>query len=361
MARVRIFASTPHRHAIRARRGRPTRGDPGVLVCAQPVATSTGRSRARLKVLHGGSISKNHPPSLRYSNLPPRTGCAPVHERSLAHGSSVPAPDRRATIIFSVPLRTRGTECGPDRWVTLPAIISYMEHCRWLWMESPRLGLLDAVHAGHGFYVVSQSIAMDRRFGMGQNAEVRCALTHAGRSAAEGLQDVVRADGVRLAHCRIRGAWMGPTGRLARLPLKVRESVYTGRWDGVRGEPAPGITESLFHPPEPLRPAGLDLALPDDRPTEVHRHPIIVRASDIDIFDHVNAANYVRFVSSALAVRGCSPSIHRAELKYSGQARRGDALDVLTWDLGDNRHAADIVRADEVLFRAVVQTEARDG
>ncbi|MFT6234842.1 MAG: acyl-ACP thioesterase, partial [Myxococcota bacterium] len=41
---------------------------------------------------------------------------------------------------------------------------------------------------------------------------------------------------------------------------------------------------------------------------------ITVRASDIDIFKHVNAANYVRNVASALARGGASESIHRAEL-----------------------------------------------
>lgn len=260
-------------------------------------------------------------------------------------------------MIFSIPLRTRGTECGPDRWITLPAVISYMEHCRWLWMDEPELGLAEAVHQGHGFYVIRQSIAMSRRFGMGQHCRVRCVLTHAGRSVAEGTQDVLRDDGVQLAHCRIRGAWMGPTGRLARLPRKIRASVFTGELDGVRGSPAPGVPDSLFAPPEPLRPGGLDLALVELGDDDEH-HELRVRASDLDIFDHVNAANYVRFVGSALSARGVSPSMHRAELEYRGQARGGDVLRVRTRALGEGCHAADIARGDEVLFRAAVQTEA---
>jgi acyl-CoA thioesterase FadM len=261
-------------------------------------------------------------------------------------------------MIFSIPLNTRGTECGPDRWVTLPSIISYMEHCRWLWMDEPKLGLVEAVHQGHGFYVVEQSIAMNRRFGMGQKCEVRCAMTHAGRSVAEGLQDVLREDGVQLAHCRIRGAFMGPTGRLARLPVKTRESVFTGELDGVRGTAEAGDESSLFEPPQPLRPGSLDLELPTERPEDADRYRITVRASDIDIFNHVNAANYVRFVASALGRIGASKSIHRAHLKYSGQAVVGNVLDVLTWNLGGDVYAADIQRGDEVLFRAVVETEA---
>lgn len=260
-------------------------------------------------------------------------------------------------MIFTVPLSTRGTDCGPDRWVTLPAVIGYFEHCRWLWMREPALGLVGAVHAGHGFYVVSQSIAMNRRFGMGQRGEVRCALTHAGRSVAEGVQDLIRDDGVQLAHCRIRGAWMGPDGRLARIPADAREAVSASGFERVVGEPREGSPESLFSPPEPLRPGTLDLALPEEPPADANDHPIAVRAADIDIFGHVNAANYVRYVASALAARGCSPSIHRAELKYSAQARAGDALTVRTWPLGEHHHAADILRGDQVLFRAVVQTE----
>lgn len=58
-------------------------------------------------------------------------------------------------MIFSTPLNTRATECGPDRWITRPHVVSYMEHCRWLWMREPDLGLVDAVHEGHGFYVLN--------------------------------------------------------------------------------------------------------------------------------------------------------------------------------------------------------------
>lgn len=151
---------------------------------------------------------------------------------------------------------------------------------------------------------------------------------------------------------------MGPTGRLARLPVKTREAVYEGELDGVRGVAAEGHPSSLFNPPESLRPGSLDLVLPTERPEEVDQYRITVRASDIDIFKHVNAANYVRYVASALSRRGGSESIHRAELKYSGQAVVGDVLDVLTWSLSGDVYAADILRGDEVLFRPVVETES---
>lgn len=151
---------------------------------------------------------------------------------------------------------------------------------------------------------------------------------------------------------------MGPTGRLARIPNQARSSVFDGELPVVAGEPDTGSPTSLFDPPGPLRPGTLDLQIPAEQAPGAHRHRITVRASDIDIFNHVNAANYVRYVASSLAHQGHSPSIHRAELKYTGQARLGDVLDVVTWPLGGTQFAADVMRDDEVLFRCVVETEA---
>lgn len=262
-------------------------------------------------------------------------------------------------MIFSVPLRTRATDCGPDRWVDLPFVITFMEHCRWEWMKQPELGLVEAVHEGHGFYVVRQSIALLRRFGMHQDAEVRCMLTKVGRSLAEGRQDVVRRDGVTLAHCAIRGAWVSPTGRLTRIPARARDSVLDQPLEVRAGEPAEGHVNSLFSPPEPLRSGRLDLDLPDPIVQADFTYGLEVRASDIDIFDHVNAANYVRFVASALGRYGVSPSIHRAELEYVGQAKLGEALEVRVSHQGGELFAADILRDGEVLFRSVVEVEVR--
>ncbi|NCG20202.1 MAG: hypothetical protein GWP91_14430 [Rhodobacterales bacterium] len=264
-------------------------------------------------------------------------------------------------MIFELPLRTRGTDCGPDRWVTLPAIISYMEHCRWEWMRVPELGLLDAVHDGYGFFVLNQSIAMSRRFGQGQQTRVGCVLRKLGRSVAEGDQDVVREDGVLLARCTIRGAWMAPSGRLAKIPKQARESVSEIGVMSHFGEAEDGDPGSLFGPPEPLRIQEADLVIPDELPGDasaIHRRTLVVRATDCDIFRHVNAANYVRFIADSLAVQGASASLYRAELHYKGQALAGDEIKVLTWALGDDCWASVIQRGDEVLFRAAVQTEA---
>lgn len=260
-------------------------------------------------------------------------------------------------MIYTEPLRTRGTECAPDRWITLPAVISMFEHLRWEWLRVPEIGLVDQIHEGHGFFVTEQRIALSRRFGSGVDAEVSGVLRKIGRVQAIADQALVRRDGVRLAHCRIEGVWTGPGGRLARIPRKAREFVVDDPIEGKRGQSEAGSARSLFDPPSPLRPEGLDLPMQTDIPAGCHRRELTVRATDCDIFQHVNAANYVRYIADSLASQGASPSLHRARLKYTGQARAQDRVEVRTWPSSASVWGAAVVRRDEVLFQATVETE----
>ncbi len=260
-------------------------------------------------------------------------------------------------MIYSRPLHTRGIDCASDHWVGLPTVLRFFEHCRWEWLRVPELGLVEAVHAGHGFYVTEQVVALSRRFGQGVSAEVRGALRKVGRVEARAEQDLVRSDGVLLAHCHIRGVWVAPGGRLTRIPRVARGAVTEEPLVSARGADEPGTPGSLFDPPSPLRPGTLDLALPTEPPAGAHRHTLRVRSSDCDIFAHVNAAHYVRFVADSLASQGASPSLHRAAVRYIGQAIAGDTVEVLTWPLEPERWGAAVTRDDEVLFTACVDTE----
>jgi acyl-CoA thioesterase FadM len=260
-------------------------------------------------------------------------------------------------MIHAQPLRTRGTECGPDRWVTLPAVISMMEDLRWEWLREPDLGFLERIHEGHGFFVTEQHVAMCRRFGSGIDATISGVLRRVGRVQASADQALIRDDGVLLAHCRITGVWMGPDGRLARIPRRARDFVVDEPIASVRGAGEPGSATSLFDPPQPLRPGGLDLPLDEPVPEHAHRRTLQVRATDCDIFQHVNAANYVRYIADSLAFQGASPSLHRAHLRYTGQARALDEVDVHTWMIDGPIWGAAVTREDEVLFRTTVETE----
>ena len=261
-------------------------------------------------------------------------------------------------MIFSHPLRTRGTDCDPDHWVGIPAVLRFFEHCRWEWLRAPDLGLADLVHAGHGFYVTEQSVALSRRFGQGVSGEVRGVLRRVGRVEARADQDFVRSDGVVLARCRIRGVWVGPTGRMARIPRSARAAVSDEPLSSRRGDDEPGTPGSLFDPPLPLRAGELDLEAPEETPTGAHQRTLVVRSSDLDIFNHVNAANYVKFVADSLAVQGASPSLHRVAVRYIGQAVAGDTVVVHTWPLGGDLWGGAVHRGEDCLFQSVVHTES---
>jgi acyl-CoA thioesterase FadM len=260
-------------------------------------------------------------------------------------------------MLHSLPVRLRGTELGPDRWITLPAVMRVFEQARWVWMEEPELGLMEALHEGFGFYIARQSLHMNRRFGMGGRAVVRSTLTRVGRSSVDVAQELVRDDGVQLAHTHMVAAWVHPGGRLARIPGELREVGCHSIEPGPLGEPRHGSERSLYDVPEPLRPPG-GLELPGEPPGSGIEWPVRVRASDLDVFDHVNAANYLRFVGDALAARGLSSSLYGARMRYHGQARRGDALVVQTETVGEHVHHAWVRRDGEVLYRAAVETES---
>ncbi len=261
-------------------------------------------------------------------------------------------------MIYARPLRTRATDCGPDRWVTLPHVISYFEHLRWEWLRVPELGLVDAIHQGHGFYVIEQQVALSRRFGQGEDAMVRGVLRTVGRARASADQDLVRNDGILLAHCHIMGVWVRPNGRLGKIPRQAMDGIGTQPLPSQRGEAEARDANSLFDPPQPLRHGGLDLPIHDDIPPDAHRRLMSVRATDCDVFQHVNAAGYVRYLADSLFVQGASPSLHRASVRYSGQALAGDTVEVRSWNVEGDVWAGAVLRGDEVLFRGTVETEA---
>jgi acyl-CoA thioesterase FadM len=198
---------------------------------------------------------------------------------------------------------------------------------------------------------------MARRFSQGVDVRALAALRKVGRVEARAEQALVDADGELVAHCTIRGVWTSPGGRLCRIPSVAKASVNHDPFDFPPGDGRPGDMASLFSPPAPRRPGTLDLPpCPPEIKTE-HARTMTVRSSDCDVFRHVNASNYLRYVADSLASQGASPSIHRARLHYLVQAKAHDTVTVGLQHLEDSTWFAELCRDDEVLFRAVVETE----
>lgn len=255
---------------------------------------------------------------------------------------------------YQTVLTTRGYECDRTRTVPIPVFMSYLEHLRWEVIRRPELGLEPLLDQGCFFVVGRQAVELLVRVGLGVELRLTTRIEKVGRATAEVTHAVHRvADDVLVAHARVMGMWLGPDRRLARLPDSLRE-VWRQHDALPRSELSPpaltggpaSYTPSIVSPPQVVHAmCGLDgLAPPTDGPPPgAWAYEMTVRPSDIDIFDHVNAASYLRFCDDArLAAaeagalrpaageRGQHPAV-RVAIAYHREAVRGDALTIATW------------------------------
>ncbi len=251
--------------------------------------------------------------------------------------------------VFQIPLRVRGYECSVDRTVPLPVVLSYMEHCRWEWILVPELGLVEGLHTGHFFVVHRQTVALARTFGIGTRATVRAALRSVGRVQCEVEQEVVRDDGVLLARAHITAVWLGPGGRMARIPDRTRAAVTDEPLASRAAPPHDGREGSFLAPAERTFDPVLEPLVTREVPEGADRVGLVARPSDCDMFGHVNGSNYLRYFEDAFGRRAL-----RADVEYRGQAVAGDALTLRSWERGEGRRAFALQRGDETLCRAVL-------
>jgi acyl-CoA thioesterase FadM len=251
--------------------------------------------------------------------------------------------------VFGVDLRVRGYEATHDRTVGLPQVLSYMEHCRWEWILDPSLGLAEGLHTGHFFVVHRQTVALARTFGIGTRARVRAALRKVGRVQCDVEQDVVRDDGVLLARAHITAIWLGPSGRMVRLPDAVREGVTDEPLASTVADDAPGRPDSFLSPPERTLPVQLPRLVEREVPDSAATRARLARPSDCDMFGHVNGSNYLRAFEDVWGRHAT-----QADIEYRGQATADDLLQVRSWPHPSGRAAFALQRGDETLCRAVL-------
>jgi acyl-CoA thioesterase FadM len=256
---------------------------------------------------------------------------------------------------FVTRVSTRGYECDDTGCVTVARMFSYCEHQRWETMREPALGLLEAVHAGHFFVVLEQQLERIESFGMSVPLRIEMTLEQVGRSAVWVRHALRReTDGALLAVARVRGGWIGPNRRLARVPDALREAAARTTkqaWDAPMGPSATGGTAgSWFDPPTRRRaPLGL-LEVPDTVPETVHAQRR-VKPGDADIFSHVNAATYLRFFEDAISP---GKTTWRASLRYKRESKPGDVLAIHAEPRGNTWHCA-AIRDGELLVAAALE------
>ncbi|MFT5460150.1 MAG: acyl-CoA thioesterase FadM [Myxococcota bacterium] len=252
-------------------------------------------------------------------------------------------------MLFQVPLTVRGYECSVDRTVPLPVVLSYFEHCRWNWIQEASLGLLDGLHSGHFFVVHRQTVCLARDFGIGTRARARAVLRDVGRVQGHVEHDLVRDDGVLLARADVTAIWIGPTGRMARLPRNTVGALTKESLDSTTAPDIEGLEDSFLTPPERSHPVVLERRVTRAVPANTERTNLTVRPSDCDMFGHVNASNYLRFFEDQFG------RARRADIEYRGQAVAGDTVQIRSWPVAEEQRAFALLRDDQVLCRAVLE------
>jgi len=258
-------------------------------------------------------------------------------------------------------LRTRGYETDRTATVQIPVYLSHLEHVRWEWLLDEGSGFIPYLNEGHFFVVLRQVFSLRRRIGMGVDCEIVGQIENVGRSTVNLMHRIRRiSDGALVGHARVTGAWLGPNRRLARVPDHVRESLATSSpLPPLEKSTTVGRREAILSgystiaPPEQVLPLmDVEVTPPQgDAPENAYRHRLCVRPSQIDIFNHVNAATWLRFMEDArilgaqegrLPESAASPSL-RVALAYEREAIVGDEIDVRVWQLPEDPLAYGVV------------------
>ncbi|MFT5994368.1 MAG: acyl-CoA thioesterase FadM, partial [Bradymonadia bacterium] len=213
---------------------------------------------------------------------------------------------------FTTDTITRGYEADTTRRVPVHIFYRFLEHQRWTAMCEADSGLPELVDHGHFFVVRRQRLVLERAIGQAVPLRTYMWCEHVGRSSIEVAHEVRRrTDGAVVARAQVNGLWLGPSRRLTRIPNELRaymaslsappeiEPDLVALVGPAQGE---RLESSYIRPPELLlTPPVLDTLRPPslEVPEDAHRYELTVRPSDLDIFNHVNAATYLEFCDDA--------------------------------------------------------------
>jgi acyl-CoA thioesterase FadM len=249
--------------------------------------------------------------------------------------------------IFTRSVTTRGYEADASATIPIPTHLQFLEHLRWHFIQSEEAGLKTHLLEGHFPVVGVQRIELLQRTGMDTELSLHARIILVGRSQVVIEHHVIdEADKSLVAYAQVKGMWLGPNRRLARIPDSFRalgqaHMALEAPEHILREVSGPReATGPLIHT-QPDRvvyePTGLDLKpfVLTEGP-DLYTHRFTVRPSDIDIFSHVNAATYVRYCHDARFLAGCegvlrrlsTRSFRRLAIMHHAEALQGDELEI---------------------------------
>lgn len=187
--------------------------------------------------------------------------------------------------------QTRGDEIGADGAIGATKLLSWLEHGRWCALDNGS-GVLAPLFADGNIMVVrAQRLALGVSVGWQDRVKTGVGLARVGNSSVEIAQSLWTDEETPrcVAELRLVGVALGADRRPRLLPPEVRSKALAVE--------EPLSLQSLLLP---------ELLQPD------YLWQVAVRASEIDLFRHVNHARYADWVQDALRAAEAKGSLGHA-------------------------------------------------
>ncbi len=226
--------------------------------------------------------------------------------------------------VLTASFTTRGDEGDPRGLLSATSLLAYLEHMRWevVWRDHHHLASLFA----DGRYGVVRAQHLRIHHPLPTNTPITCAvwIERVGRTSL--------TFGHRIA---------------SPLHLTYADAAVTWVHLAAQGTPHP-LPDTIQ--PHPL--GDLPLLTPADPPAPPPNPPTstyIVRASEIDVLQHLNHASYARFVEDTrAALHPHLPPLQQLRVDYLAETRLGARVEVAAWDdPQDERLTRFVLRADQ--------------
>jgi len=245
---------------------------------------------------------------------------------------------------FNIEFESRGYELDADGCVPTHMLLRYMEHMRWEYTRRDLQELVALFRQGYTFVVVAQTLRVTGDIGLAVPVRGNLWIGHTGRTSVvfRHAFDDVRS-GELFAAGSTTIVFLAPGGAPTPLP-------------DVLG---PADTDPIMIP---------DLTKPElpEMPPEVFERSYRVRASDLDLQQHMNQANYATLYDDTRQDAANSyfygpislgaGRIRFLHIEYIQSAKIGEKLTVASWPIGKNplRLGFAMRRNDTFLSRAVI-------
>lgn len=237
-------------------------------------------------------------------------------------------------------LTCRGDEIGADQTVRPGQLLAWLEHGRWAAAEHQKSGIDQLFAQGLLTVVRVQQVGFCAPVDLGQTVQLAVGIGKVGNSSVEIAESMWSTEDPPrcLAELRIVGVALGPDRKPARVP------------------------DSLRAVSRPLTPA---TTLAGMTPTDLERPDFTwsseVRASEIDLFQHVNHARYADWLDDARRAAerqglpgGTWPAGRRLQaiaIEYVRELVEGERFDIALQVVGPLELSAAVTVAGDVRAR----------